>query len=129
MSSKKLKAQMKIFKELETQLMVQAERLGVREDFDPFHMKELECDALNKHLIAFYQERANLEYEMQMLGTNKKEVLIKLERLGVYIRRAEKMAEQDQKEFRKMLDKLTPGKEAALKAVAVKGISVNLGIN
>jgi hypothetical protein len=112
----KLKAQMSIFKEMENQLLIQAERLGIREDYSPLRLKELEAEALNKHLLAFYTERSNLEYEMQMLGTDKREVLIKMERLGVYIRRAEQMVERQKKELGKILDKLCPDKAKANKA-------------
>ena len=106
-NSRKLKAQIKLFKELESQLLIQAERLGVKDDYGPLQLKEIEIEALNKHLIAFYQERANLEYEMMMGGGggDKKTVLIKLERLLVYIKRAENMGRVDEKTLEKMLMK------------------------
>jgi predicted nuclease with TOPRIM domain len=129
MSNKKVKAQMRIFKELEDQLLIQAERVGVREDYSPMHMREVESDALQKHLIAFYQERLNLEYEMQMLGTDKKEVLIKLERLEVYISRAERMAQMYEKEMAKLLERLTPDKEKVEKAIAARSVAVIGGVN
>lgn len=124
MSSKRIKAQMRIFRELETQLMTQAERLGIRDRYSPLRLKELEYDALKKHLIAFYQERANLEYEMQMLGTDKKETLIKLERLEVYIKRAERMGEMFESDIQKMIAKLSPDSEKAKKVIASETISV-----
>jgi|GEM_PF-1285051 len=128
MSRKKIKAQLRVFKELENQLMTQADRLGVREHYTPIHMLELEHDALQQHTLAFYAERANLEYEMQMLGTDKKETLIKLERLHVYIKRAERMKMQYEKRIQMMLEKLMPEKENALKAAKkIKKISVSIG--
>ncbi len=129
MSNKKVKAQMRIFKELEDQLLIQAERVGVREDYSPMHMREIEYDALKKHLIAFYQERLNLEYEMQMLGTDKKEILIKLERLEVYIGRAERMLQLYDKEMAKILERLTPEKDKVEKAIALSGLAVTGGMN
>lgn len=127
MSRKKLKAQQRIFKELEKQLLTQAERLGVKEDYPPLRLKEIEYEAVRKHLLSFYMERANLDYEMQMLGTNKKETLIKMERLGVYIKRAERMKRQYEEKIQKMLDKLLPNKEEVEKATRKKGIYVKVG--
>ncbi|OGB90893.1 hypothetical protein A2625_07630 [candidate division WOR-1 bacterium RIFCSPHIGHO2_01_FULL_53_15] len=94
---------MSIFRELETQLFTQAERLGIRDRFSALQIKEYEHDAIRQHLIAFYQERANLEYEMSMFGTDKKETLIKLERLEVYIKRAERLAKAYEKSIGKLL--------------------------
>lgn len=129
MSRRKIKGQMRIFKELENQLFIQAERLGIRDRYSPLVLKELEYEALQKHLTAFYAERANLEYEMQMIGTDKKETLIKLERLESYIKRAERMRRAYEREIQKLLEKLTPDKEKAQKATSDSKISVVVGGN
>jgi len=125
MSSKRVKAQLRIFKELENQLMVQAERLGIRDRYSPLYLKELEYQALKKHLLAFYQERSNLEYEMQMLGTDKKETLIKLERLEVYIKRAERMSGLFESDIQKMVAKLSPEAEKVKGVVKDEALSVS----
>ena len=75
---KKQIAQKKLINELKNQLLVQAERLGIRDDYAPIFMEELKLDSVGKILTEFYMERANLEYELNMLGSNKKEILIKL---------------------------------------------------
>jgi len=129
MSSKKLKAQMRIFSELETQLLTQAERLGIRDQFTPLYQKEIEYDALKKHILSFYAERANLEYEMQMQGTDKKVTLIKLERLQVYIKRAERMQKQYEEKIRKIVEQFSPDKEKVEKALGRGKISVSVGGN
>lgn len=130
MSRKKVKAQLRVFKELENQLLTQAERLGVKEDFAPLQLKEIEYEALEKHILAFYAERANLEYEMQMMGSNKKETLIKLERLHVYISRAERMKKLYEQNIQKMHEKMVPDKEKALRATTDRTrISVSIGGN
>ena len=127
MSRKKVKAQQRIFKELEKQLFTQADRLGIRHEFTPMKLKEIEFDAVKKHLLSFYAERSNLEYEMQMLGTNKRDTLIKLERLGVYIKRAERMKTQYEEKMQEMLEKMIPENEKVKKATRHKGISVKIG--
>ncbi|MFH1387322.1 MAG: hypothetical protein ABIH50_06640 [bacterium] len=123
MSSKKLKAQLRIFKELETQLMLQADRVGIKDRYESLSLRELEGEALQKHLVSFYQERSNLEYEMQLFGTNKKETLIKLERLESYIKRAERMAAATEQKIKQVAGRTGPDQDRALKATAKKGIS------
>lgn len=88
------KAQLKLINELKNQLFIQAERLGVRDDYTPIAMAEYKIDAVRKLLGEFYTERANLEYELSTVGSNKKEVLIKLERLHSYTRKAENIMER-----------------------------------
>jgi len=123
--SKNKNGQKKIINELKNQLFVQAERLGIREDYSPVFLEELKLDSVGKILTEFYMERANLEYELNMLGSHKKELLIKLERLNAYIRKGvgvqqkhalgyEKLIEKgmgDQAETRRALRRHTKGKK------------------
>lgn len=127
MSRKKAKGQLKIFNELEKQFLIQAERLGIQDRYSPIKIKEIEYEALKKHMMAFYAERANLEYEMQMLGSNKKETLIKLERLEVYIKRAERMKENYEKLFNKAFEGMLKEGKIANETVNGKKISVLVG--
>jgi len=103
--SKKKNAQRKLINELKNQVLIQAERLGVRDRYTPLVLEEMKLDALRKILTEFYMEKANLEYEMNILGSNKKEILIKLERLHAYIRKAEGLREKHLKNFNKLLEK------------------------
>src|SRR3989338_8009790 len=127
--SKKKSAQKKLVNELKNQLLVQAERLGIREDYSPVALEELKIDSARKILTEFYMERANLQYEMNSYGTNKKEILIKLERLNAYIRKAECLRERGLKNFEKLLDKGLGKKDKALKAVRkLKPASVRVAV-
>lgn len=127
--SKKKSAQKKLVNELKNQLLVQAERLEIREYYSPVTMEELKIDSVRKILTEFYMERANLQYEMNSYGTNKKEVLIKLERLNAYIRKAEGLRERGLKNFEKLLDKGLGDKEKALKAIRkLKPVSVRVAV-
>lgn len=103
--NKKKTAQKKLVSELRNQLFIHAERLGVREQYNPVVMEELSQDAVKKILTEFYMERANIEYELSMITSDKKENLIKLERLGVYIRKAEVLLERHNKKIEQLIDK------------------------
>ncbi|MEA3493213.1 MAG: hypothetical protein U9R38_02375 [Candidatus Margulisiibacteriota bacterium] len=103
--SKKKNKQIKLINELESQLLIQAERLGVRDRYTPLAMEEMGLDAVRTILTEFYMERANLEYEMSMTGTNKKELLIKLEKLHGYIRKAESLRDKHLAKVEALLDK------------------------
>lgn len=102
--SKKKNKQIQLINEMENQLLIQAERLGVRERYTPLAMEEMGIDAARKILTEFYMERANLEYEMSMMGTNKKELLIKLEKLHGYICKAEGLRDKHLKKIDKLLE-------------------------
>ena len=129
MSAKKIKAQMRVFQEMESQLLMQADRVGVRDDFMPSRLKEMEYDSLKKHILSFYAERSNLEYEMQMFGVDKKEVLIKMEKLEVYIRRAERLRELYDKYFQKSSEKQNKDKSIIEKSISKNKISLFCGLN
>lgn len=101
----KKKSQNKVITEMKNQLFVQAERLGIREDYSPVFLAELKLDSLRKILTEFYMERSNLEYELNMAGSNKRELLIKLERLHMYIRKAETLRARQQDKLDALLEK------------------------
>lgn len=103
--NKKKSAQKKLVNEIKNQLLIQAERLGVRENFGPLAAEEIKLDAVRKILTDFYMERSNLEYELNVVGSNKKELLIKLERLNVYIRRAVALHERHLRAYETLLEK------------------------
>ena len=115
--SKKKNSQKKLVNELKTQLLVQAERLGIRDDYSPVYFEEIKLDSVKKILTEFYMERSNLEYEMQTLEANKKEILIKLERLHAYIRKAVGLHERHLKDYEKLIDSGTGDQEMTRRAV------------
>src|SRR3989339_170699 len=102
---KKSKAQNKVVNELKNQLMIQAERLGIKDDYTPAWFIEQKTLAFGKILSELYAERANLEYEMNMLGSDKRDLLIKLERLHSYIRKAESLRERYTDDLTRLIDK------------------------
>ncbi|MCU0641614.1 MAG: hypothetical protein MUC35_05945 [Candidatus Margulisbacteria bacterium] len=103
--SKKKRAQKKVITELKNQLLVQAERLGISHDYRPAVLSEMKLEAIDRITGDFYMEKSNLEYEMSIFGTNKKEILIKLERLNSYIRKAQALRAQHAAQLTKTLEK------------------------
>ena len=124
----KHKAEARVLGEMQDQLLLQAEKLGIEDDYNSLNLCEMETEAFGGHLSAFYAERSNLKYEMQIFGTNKKDILIKLERLEAYIKRAQALRAKCVKEVREMLEELTPNKEQARKLLEKRPkISVRIG--
>lgn len=115
--SKKKNTEKKLINELKNQLLIQAERLGIRERYSPLYMEEIKVDSARKILTEFYMERSNLEYELNIIGSNKKELLIKLERLNMYIRKAEGLREKYLVAFGKLLEKGVGDREKTSRAI------------
>jgi hypothetical protein len=105
MSRKQKKSQKKIINELKKQLMIQAERLGIRDDYGPLSMEELKIESVGKIMSDLYMEKSNLEYELNIIGSNKKEIQIKLERLNRYIRKAVSVHERHHGKFEELIEK------------------------
>lgn len=101
----KKKAEFKLVEEMKNQLLIQAERLGIRDQYTPEWFAEQRTISVGQVLSELYAERSNLEYELNLLGTDKKELLIKLERLNVYIKKAEGLRAKYQNEHEKVIDK------------------------
>lgn len=116
--SKKKNSQKKLINELKNQLLIQAESLGIRERYTPIVLEELKINAVRKILSEFYMERSNLQYELNMLGSKKKEVLIKLERLNAYIRKGEGFRERHLGDIEKLIEKGMGDREGTKRAVS-----------
>ncbi len=121
----KKKAELKLIDEMRSQLLIQAERLGIRDQYSPQWFAEQRVLSAGRVLSELYAERSNLEYELNLLGTDKKELLIKLERLNVYIKKAEGLRDKYLGEHDKVIDKnfsLTENRDklACLNRTAVK---------
>lgn len=100
---KRKKAQARLFNELRNQLMIQAEKLGKKDYYTPYRVTEIRGGSLRDILTELYIERANLEYEMQTPGSQKHEVLRKLEKLHRYIAKAERLQENNQNQIAKLV--------------------------
>jgi len=94
MSKKARKAQKLVMEEIKKQLLLQAERWDRGDHYNPIALEEMERDQCYRILGDLYAEKSNLEYEMHILGTDKHETLIKIERLDVYIKKALQVIER-----------------------------------
>ncbi len=101
----KKKAEFKLVEEMKNQLLIQAERLGIRDQYTPEWFAQQRIISVGQVLSELYAERSNLEYELNLLGSDKKELLIKLERLNVYIKKAEGLRDKYTKEHGSVIDK------------------------
>ncbi|MFH1617441.1 MAG: hypothetical protein ABIB65_02565 [Candidatus Margulisiibacteriota bacterium] len=117
MARKKNKGKFKVLEEIKNQLILQAERWGKKDHYTPLRLQEMELAACRKIKGDFLAEKANLEYEMQMLGTDKKEVLIKIEKLNMYISKSDFVIEQYQRKIERMLEKLCGDKKEVDRAL------------
>lgn len=104
--NKRKKAQMMILEEVKKQLLLQAERWGRSGLYTPQKLEEIEMEAVLRIKSDLLSERANLEYELQAIRTNKRDVDIKLSRLESYIKRADRIAKKHDKNIEKILDKM-----------------------
>ena len=102
---KKKNSQKRVITELKNQLLIQAERLGIRDDYNPLAIEEMKLDSIRKILVDLYMERSNLEYELNMIGSNKKELLIKLERLNAYVLKGSSFLTRHVDKFEELIEK------------------------
>ena len=116
-ASKKAKAQMMILDEVKKQLLLQAERWGRTEHYTPLKLEEFEVEACRRIKGDLLAERANLEYEMQALFSNKREVEMKLSRLETYLKRADRVNKKHSKNVDKMIEKLVGDRRKTLGAL------------
>ncbi|MDD5382129.1 MAG: hypothetical protein PHH60_00515 [Candidatus Margulisbacteria bacterium] len=116
--NKKKNAQKRLVNELKNQLMIQAERLGIEDEYNPLCLEEMKLDSVKKIMTEFYMERSNLEYELNIMGSKKKEILIKLERLNSYIRKAVGLHAKHLSTFETLIEKATGDRKLTQKAVS-----------
>ncbi len=117
MANRQKKAQNKVLNEVLKQLVLQAERWGRKDYYTPEKIEEMvmeQCYVVKGELLA---ERANLEYELSSLDSNKKESLIKLERLQSYLSRADRVINQHKRVLFNFLSKKLGDQKQLKKAV------------
>lgn len=119
MARRRKKNQTKIIDEMITQLIDEAERWGKISYYTPLKLEEMALEQGKKLKGELLAEKSNLEYEMNMLGTNKKEVLIRIERLEAYIKKVDKLIMDHEKRISKILEPLTGDKKATQKAESI----------
>ncbi|MBI5700574.1 hypothetical protein HZC34_01850 [Candidatus Saganbacteria bacterium] len=116
MAKKTKKSQKSILNEIKTQLILQAERWGRKDYYTQDKLEEMELDQCRKIKGDLLSEKNNIEYELNMLDTDKKEVLIKLERLEAYLKRADKVIKKHEKTITKLYEKKIGDTEMIKKA-------------
>lgn len=114
--NKRKKAQLRVLGEIKNQLILQAERWGKKDYYTPFKLEEMELEQCSKIRGELLAEKANLEYELHLVGSDKKDVLIKIERITSYIKRADWAEGRHQRKISAMIEKLTGDKAAIKKA-------------
>jgi len=132
--AKKNKGQQRVLGEIQKQLMLQAERWGRKDYYTPQRMEEMVLDQCYKIKGDFLGEKANLEYELQQVDSDKKESLIKLEKLVGYLKKADRSILGHQKAIIRSLEKLVGDKVKTkwaldYKKISKKGVSIMIGEN
>jgi hypothetical protein len=115
--SKRKRGQKRVLGEIQKQLLIQAERWGNGGFYTPIKLEEMVLAQCYKVKSEFLIERSNLEYELQRIGSNKKDCLIKLERLETYLTKAKRAIDGHQKGISKILDKMVGDREKIIKAL------------
>ncbi|MFA6430916.1 MAG: hypothetical protein WCV91_00820 [Candidatus Margulisiibacteriota bacterium] len=106
MSNKKKRSQLKLLNEVRDQLVLQAERWGLKGHYTPMCLDEMTLEQSHKITSDLMSEKANLEYELYMMDSNKRDLLIKMERLQKYIKKAFRVIEKYDKNIKKQLNKV-----------------------
>jgi hypothetical protein len=128
-AGKRAKAQMMILEEVKRQLVLQAERWGRSGHYTPLKLEEMEIEACRRIKGDLLSERANLEYEMHMLASNKKEIEIKLSRLESYLKRADRVGKKHGKNVDKMIEKLVGDRAKTFEALGRVGAKAEPAIS
>ena len=116
-ATKKKKAQMMVVNEVKKQLLLQAERWGRVGYYTPLKLEEIELEACSRIKGDLLAEKANLEYELQVIDSNKREIELKLQRLESYLNRSKRVIKRHNKNINKMLEKLIGDRKKTLGAL------------
>lgn len=115
--SKSAKAQKIILEEIKKQLILQAERWGRKDYYTPLRLEETELLQCRKIVGELFTEKANLEYELHLLESNKSEVVQKIERLDLYLKRAAKVTSKHERSVSQIIQKTIGNEKEIQKAV------------
>ncbi|MBU0672472.1 MAG: hypothetical protein KJ732_05545 [Candidatus Margulisbacteria bacterium] len=105
-SSKRKNGQKRVLEEIRKQLVLQAERWGKTEYYTAQRLEEMVLEQCFKIKGDFLSEKANLEYEMQSIESDKKECLIKLEKLTGYLKKSDRSLKIHKKAIGRWLERL-----------------------
>ncbi|OGC04077.1 hypothetical protein A2276_05615 [candidate division WOR-1 bacterium RIFOXYA12_FULL_43_27] len=125
MSRKAAKGQKIILEEIKKQLVTQAERWGRTDYYTPLKLEEIEIEQCRKISGELLSEKSNLEYELHFLESDKKEVLSKIDRLEIYIKKADRAI----KRHEKLIEKIIGGKTGEKIQVGAKKSKISVLIS
>ena len=115
MAKKKNKSQIRVLEEIKNQLVLQAKRWGREDYYTPLLLEEMELDQCRKILGDLLSEKSNLEYESNIAGTDKKENEIKLSKIEMYIKKAERVIKAHERRISQTIGKI-PGDMKKIKS-------------
>ncbi|MFA4858614.1 MAG: hypothetical protein WC901_03055 [Candidatus Margulisiibacteriota bacterium] len=122
------KSEIKVVNELISQLILRAEAWGRKDYYTPLKLEEMQLEASQKLIGELLSEKANLEYELHAIGTNKRDALIKIERLNTYVLRAKYSMQKHIDKIKAMLGKKIGDKDKLTVAVAHIGKQPNVSV-
>jgi hypothetical protein len=101
-SKKRKKAQEKILGEVKSQLTIKSKKLGVEDKYSAVNFESMKMDAAKKIFDDLNIEKTNLQYELYMKGKLDKESTIKLEKVDMYINKAQRVIDKYDRNIKKM---------------------------
>ncbi|MCX5750143.1 MAG: hypothetical protein NT099_00475 [Candidatus Saganbacteria bacterium] len=127
--SGKKKAQLNVLNEIRKQLVLQAERWGRTEYYTTVKMEEYELEACERIRSQFLAEKSNLEYELHLLDSDKRDVLIKIERLNSYILKTERVMQRHGNNLDNIFENKYGEAYKAIKALKRSGFLTNQSVS
>jgi len=110
-TGKRKKQQIRLLNEIRDQLVLQAGRWGKKDHYTQLCLDEMTLDQCYRVLGDLFSEKANLEYELYLLESDKHDLLIKMERLDAYLKKSRRVIKKYQKNIQQQLDKLIGDKD------------------
>ena len=129
MAKKRQKAQEKILGEIEKQLSIKAKKLGIEDRFSTVNFEEMKEESAKSILDDLNAEKTNLEYELHMKGVLDKDSTIKLEKINMYIVKAQRVIEKHEKNIEKLTGKVTKARAQAQEAAKKIAPSSNISVS
>jgi hypothetical protein len=105
------KEQTRLLNEIRDQLILQAKRWGREGYYTPVRLDEMTLEQCRKVQGDLLSEAANLGYELFLLESNKRDLLIKMERLEAYLKKAEKVIKKYERGIRQQVERLVTDRD------------------
>lgn len=131
--AKRNKGQSRILEEIKNQLILTAERWGQSGHYTPIKLEEMVLEQCKKIKGDFLSEKANLDYELNSGAENEKESRVKIDKIRIYLKKADRSIKTHQNAIKKVLDKMVGDREKVLrvmgKVLRKPAVSLLLGEN